>query len=144
MRLVQFREREGRRAVAVVDEQGKALRLDGFETTYELVLEAIETGRGIVELASEVRSKDAVDLDAAEADERLLPPLEHPVPTRCWVTGTGLTHLGSAEARDRMHARTVGPQSGLSDSMKLFKWGVERGKPGPGETGVQPEWFFRG
>jgi hypothetical protein len=144
MRLVQVRDPQGRRAVAAVDDQGPARRLQGVETTYELALEAIETGRRIVDLVEELRSAETIDLDAAEAQGRLLAPLEHPVPTRCWVTGTGLTHLGSAEARARMHAALTPPESGLSDSMKLFTWGVERGKPEPGTAGVQPEWFFRG
>ncbi len=130
--------------MAAVNEDGKALRLEGVETTYELALEAIETGQRIADLASEAQSRETIDLDAAESEGRLLPPLEHPVPTRCWVTGTGLTHLGSAEARDRMHTKLAPPEGSLSDSMKLFRWGVERGKPEPGSVGVQPEWFFRG
>jgi hypothetical protein len=144
MRVVQFRDPQGRRAVAAVGEEGNSHRLQGVETTYELALEAIETGRKIAELAVELLGPESVDLDTAEREGRLLPPLEHPVPTRCWVTGTGLTHLGSAQARDRMHSQAAQPESGLSDSMKLFRLGLERGKPAPGEIGVQPEWFFRG
>ena len=34
---------------------------------------------------------------------RMLPPLTHPQPHRCLVSGTGLTHLGSASTRDAMH-----------------------------------------
>ncbi len=144
MRLVQFREPDGRRAVAATDGDADPVRLHGVETTYELALEAIETGRPLAELARELLTDQAVDLDAAEEQGRLLPPLEHPVPTRCWVTGTGLTHMGSAEARDRMHTKLAPLESGLSDSLKLFRWGVERGRPAEGDTGVQPEWFFRG
>jgi len=57
-----------------------------------------------------------------------------------YLTGTGLTHTGSASARDNMHADTAG----MSDSMKMFRMGIEGGKPKPGETGVQPEWFYKG
>jgi hypothetical protein len=32
----------------------------------------------------------------------------------------------------------------LNDSMKIFRWGVERGKPAPGQIGVAPEWFYKG
>jgi hypothetical protein len=32
----------------------------------------------------------------------------------------------------------------MNDSMKMFKWGVEGGKPSPGKTGVAPEWFYKG
>jgi hypothetical protein len=144
MRLVQFRETDGRRAVAAREDDAPPVRLHGVETTYELALEAIETGRRLADLARELLTNQAVDLDAAEAQGRLLPPLEHPVPTRCWVTGTGLTHTGSAEARDRLHTKQPPPESVQSDAMKLFRWGVERGRPAAGETGVQPEWFFRG
>ena len=32
----------------------------------------------------------------------------------------------------------------LTDSMKMFRWGVEGGRPAPGEIGTAPEWFFKG
>src|SRR3978361_1182660 len=32
----------------------------------------------------------------------------------------------------------------LPDSMKMFRMGIEGGKPKPGEIGVQPEWFYKG
>ncbi len=57
-----------------------------------------------------------------------------------YLTGNRLTHTGSASARDSMHADTAG----MSDSMKMFRMGLEGGKPKPGETGVQPEWFYKG
>jgi hypothetical protein len=31
-----------------------------------------------------------------------------------------------------------------TDSMRMFLEGVERGKPADGETGCQPEWFYKG
>ena len=39
-----------------------------------------------------------------------------------------------------MHAS----DEGLSDSMKMFRMGVEGGKPQAGTAGVQPEWFYKG
>ncbi len=42
----------------------------------------------------------------------MLAPLDHPDPAHLLVTGTGLTHLGSAEGRDSMH-------KDLSDTAKL-------------------------
>ena len=58
------------------------------------------------------------------------------------VSGTGLTHLGSAEGRDKMHREaTVDPAP--TDSMKMFLLGVEGGKP-TGAVGAQPEWFYKG
>ena len=32
----------------------------------------------------------------------------------------------------------------LTDSMRMFQWGVEGGRPAPGETGIAPEWFYKG
>jgi hypothetical protein len=59
------------------------------------------------------------------------------------MTGTGLTHLGSAESRDRMH-RAAAEKADLTDSMRMFLMGVEGGKPAEGGPGVQPEWFYKG
>ena len=59
------------------------------------------------------------------------------------VTGTGLTHLGSAEGRDKMHKDLADP-SKLTDSMRMFKMGLEAGKPAKSATGAQPEWFYKG
>src|SRR5204863_7338417 len=73
---------------------------------------------------------------------RLLPPIDHPdEPARCLVSGTGLTHLGSARDRQMMH--TAVPEE-LTDSMKMFRWGVMGGRPEPGAIGVAPEWFYKG
>lgn len=148
MRLVQFRSDTGARAVAAVDDGGRATCVDDTESIYEMALAAIEERISVAEVAAGRRTAEVVDLDAVEREGRLLTPLDHPVPTRCWITGTGLTHVGSAEARSKMHEKmheNLGaPEDSLTDAMRMFKWGVERGKPAPGETGVQPEWFFKG
>ena len=59
------------------------------------------------------------------ANRQVLSPINHPDNARLWLTGTGLTHLGSAEARDRMHAKR---KCDASDSMKMFRSGLEGGK----------------
>ena len=58
------------------------------------------------------------------------------------MSGTGLTHLGSADARDEMHRMATAEKQ--TDSMRMFLEGVERGKPADGEIGCQPEWFYKG
>ncbi|MET0610954.1 MAG: AraD1 family protein, partial [Pseudomonas caspiana] len=73
----------------------------------------------------------------------ILPPLDHPDPSHVLVSGTGLTHLGSASARDKMHQQ-AGDEASMTDTMRIFKWGVEGGKPQAGQAGVQPEWFYKG
>jgi hypothetical protein len=81
---------------------------------------------------------------AALAEGGVLAPLDHPDPAHLVVTGTGLTHLGSAEGRDAMHKKLSGGEPVLTDSMKMFKHGLESGKPKLGEEGFQPEWFYKG
>src|SRR5690606_31112416 len=83
------------------------------------------------------------DLSVASIVERgaLLPPLDHPDPAHLLITGTGLTHLGSADARNRMHAAQPAE---MTDSMKMFQAGLEGGRAPRGEVGAVPEWFCKG
>ena len=130
------------RRVAATDNGSQARALTEPSTVYELARTAIRRGQSLADCAAAHLGGDIVDLDRAEAEGRLLAPLDHPDPAHCFVTGTGLTHLGSADARDKMHTKLQGSE--LSDSMKMFKMGLEGGKPAVGETGVQPEWFYKG
>ena len=96
------------------------------------------------ELAKEKATSETLDYDPiynGQSPWKLLPPLDHPEESaRCLVTGTGLTHLGSAKNRNAMH----GKAENLTDSMKMFQLGVEQGKPGAGKIGAAPEWFYKG
>ncbi|SMG41603.1 AraD1 family protein [Paracoccus sp. J56] len=132
---------DGGRAVALRD--GDAAHLvPGMDSTRALVLDAIAAGRS---LAGEVQARcqgAPVDLGAALAEGRMLLPLDHPDPAHLHLTGTGLTHLSSAATRNTMHAKLDGDE--LTDSMKMFRMGLEGGKPGTGQVGAQPEWFYKG
>src|SRR5690606_19738181 len=77
-------------------------------------------------------------------ENRLLAPVCHADPAHVLVSGTGLTHLGSADTRAAMHAKLTGDEADLSDSMRMFRMGLEGGKPSNGMVGVQPEWFYKG
>ena len=79
---------------------------------------------------------------AGSSPWRLLVPIDHPEPARCLVTGTGLTHLGSAASRDS-DARQERRQT-LTDSMRMFRSGLEGGRPEPNQLGAPPEWFYKG
>lgn len=135
--LVQYRNGGGR-AVAALDERGRARRVAAAATTLGLAQQAMREGRTIAELA-ERNAAEEVDLGAV----RLLLPIDHPDPAQLLVSGTGLTHLGSAEGRDKMHKAAAGGET-LTDSMRMFLMGLEGGKPASGEVGVQPEWFYKG
>ncbi len=143
MLLVQFTTESGSRRVASLD--GDVLRvLDGVNTTYELAQRAIGSGKGLAEAAQAAIGTTTESYEAVAGAGRVLPPLDHADPAHCYVTGTGLTHLGSADARDAMHRKIGGDVESLSDSMKMFRLGVEGGKPAEGQRGVQPEWFYKG
>ncbi|BDD68210.1 hypothetical protein Sj15T_32310 [Sphingobium sp. TA15] len=134
--LVQFEE-GGRRGVAALDGTGAARRVEGADSTRALALEAIAAGQGLAAMA-EPRLGGTVDLSAV----RLLCPIDHEDAAHLLVAGTGLTHLGSAEGRDKMHKAAA--SGDLTDSMRMFLMGVEGGKPADGGIGAQPEWFYKG
>jgi len=142
IRLVQL-QNEAARAVAIVDEQRLVL-LDGCASVYELAQACITEGRGLAAAARDLAGARTLSYDAvyAGAEEwRLLPPMDHPIePARCLVSGTGLTHVASAKNRDAMHAKA----EDLTDSMRMYRWGVEGGKPPAGAIGAAPEWFYKG
>jgi len=119
------------------------LPVRGFRRTYDLAVSALEQGVALDVLADETIGNSEPYANLL-AEGRVLCPLIHPDPAHCHVSGTGLTHLGSAETRDKMHRKLAGAQDGLSDSMRMFKWGVDGGRPVGDAPGVQPEWFYKG
>ncbi len=145
MRVIQFLDQAGKQKVGVVPPAGSALSVVGeVHSVYRLALDAARQSQTLEQHIAPLLSKETADYDAIVAEKRLLPPLTHPDPHRCLITGTGLSHLGSAAARDSMHAKMKKSESELTDSMKMFKWGIEGGKPKPGDIGTAPEWFYKG
>jgi hypothetical protein len=134
--LVQF-SRDGIRGVAGLAGRGEARVLGEVDSLLQLASRALQGGRTLAELAGEYIA-EPIDL----AEVTLLPPIDHPDPAQVLVSGTGLTHLGSAEGRDRMHKKAAA--GGATDSMRMFLMGLEGGKPAAGTVGVQPEWFYKG
>ncbi len=142
MRLVQFELNNGERRVGVV-EAGQVREVQGAASVRDLALAAIEAA---IDLAQQVQAQGlgvTHDYQTLLSEMRVLPPLDHPDPAHMLISGTGLTHLGSASARDKMHQQ-AGDEATLTDTMRIFKWGVEGGKPAVGQAGVQPEWFYKG
>ena len=145
MRLVQFVDRDETRKVAAVSDDGNSLRvLRQAQRVYDLALEAGRRKLALATLVQDRLGTEAVSYDEVGSQRRLLPPLDHPDAARALITGTGLSHLGSAAARDSMHVKLKQDDSQLTNSMKMFKWGMEGGKPPPASIGVQPEWFYKG
>src|SRR6266542_5545741 len=102
IRLIQYFEANGDRAIALISEQAGVLRvIDGYASVYDLALAAIRARETLATFVQSRLSGTPVDYDRVIAEQRLLPPLDHPDPARCLVSLTGLTHLGSATSRDR-------------------------------------------
>ena len=142
MRVVQLRNGSTRR-VAVVDEPSLRL-LDGVDSTLALAEQAMREGASLKSLAERCLTSEALDYDPiynGSSPWQLLVPIDHPEPARCLVSGTGLTHLGSAENRAKMHEKS---ESELTDSMRMFRAGLQGGRPQPNQCGVAPEWFYKG
>jgi hypothetical protein len=143
MLLIQFLTESGARRVGTLEEN-TIRTIEGYSTTLELAKAAIARGISLAQLATANSGMDTHSYDTVASQGRVLPPLDHPDAAHCYVTGTGLTHLGSADTRDAMHKKIGGDVETLSDSMKMFRMGVEGGKPEEGKAGVQPEWFYKG
>jgi len=142
MRLAQIVDEKEKRAL-VVTARGESRLVKGARTTYELATQAVAAGATIRKIIADRGVGKPVDLAAALKERRVLAPIDHRDPAHLWVTGTGLTHLGSAEGRNKMHRDLAGAHA-LTDSMRMFKMGLEGGKPKAGAPGVQPEWFYKG
>lgn len=147
MRLIQFIDDDSAHRAGRISDDGRSVRRIGdFRSTYALALTAITQATTIDALVAS-QSSNGADLpyDQLLEENRVLSPVSHPDPAHCLVSGTGLTHLGSASARDAMHQKLAAGEETLSDSMRMFKWGVEGGRPAPGTgAGAQPEWFYKG
>lgn len=144
LRLVQLNHNSKGRRVAVVEEPSLVL-LNNFSSAYHLALKGIESGESIRSIIESNFSGEKIDYDAVyngRSEWKLLPSFDNPdIPSNCIVSGTGLTHHSSALNRNVMHQKETGT---LTDSMKVYQWGVEGGKPGQGKIGIQPEWFYKG
>ena len=140
LRLLQHRADDGKRSLIADD--GRCARLvNGVASTRELGLSAIDAGASLAEMISRLGLGQEIDAAAELGAGRIIAPIDHEDDAHLTMSGTGLTHLGSADARDRMHQTAADKQT---DSMRMFLEGVERGKPPRGETGCQPEWFYKG
>lgn len=141
IRLIQLIE-DRQTAVAAITDEG-AFLVPSVASVYELAWDAIISSQALSEAIRQRGRGRKVEPDEALAAGRLSSPISHPDPSRTVVSVTGLTHLGSAESRDRMHRDLADPAK-LTDTMRMFQLGLRGGKPKPGERGVQPEWLWKG
>ena len=154
--LVQLVNRESStRCVALVDEPNLRC-LQDVTSVYELAQLCLNEGVAITDRVPSLASGPTLSYDdvyAGTSPWQLLGPIDVPgAPSRVLVAGTGLTHLGSARQRQAMHLAGQSAQAQdpdptpavLTDSMRMFQWGMEGGRPAEGEAGIAPEWFYKG
>ena len=144
-RLVQLINESRNRAVALVAEPHLHLLKD-FGSVYELITMCIDQEKKLIDFLQKTALSETLRYDDVyhrKSSWRLLPAFDHPEDVmQCVVSGTGLTHLASAENRQKMHQATTAAKE--TDSMKMYRWGKDGGKPNEGTIGVQPEWFYKG
>lgn len=145
MRLIQFLDDKERRRVGVIrTNDGCVDVVKDVRSTRRIAMAAIANRHS---LKAEVEAMGVEKQDSYKAilaESRILVPLDHDEdPAHCLLSGTGLTHLGSASLRDAMHQDQV-PHEAMTDSMRVFRWGLEGGRPPSGTPGVQAEWFYKG
>jgi hypothetical protein len=142
-RLVQLAHPTDGRRIAVVDEPVLRL-LSAPGSVYSLATQAVDAEVGLTEAIQRQVSVESLRFDdvySGRSPWRLLAPFDHPAePARCFVTGTGLTHKASADNRQAMHADPATE----TDSMKMYRMGLQGGRPPAGQIGVAPEWFYKG
>lgn len=163
MRLIQFMISGTGRRVGLIEDNTvfdlTSLNSD-WDSVHRLFLEALQSGHNLEYYISDADFRNSPQtFDYRELlhhrpgeNTWILPPLDHPDPGHCLVTGTGLTHLGSATQRHNMHSTAVQPtMDGMTgdipqktDSQKMFEMGLQGGKPETGKRGTQPEWFYKG
>ena len=143
IRIVQL-SNGSRRSVALVEEPNLRV-IANFDTVFAIANEAIARQFALSKLILDNVSPETLSYDdvySQKSDWRLLPPADIPdAPERVLVSGTGLTHLGSARDRQAMHEAD---ESKMTDSMRIFEWGRQHGRPAAGQIGIAPEWFFKG
>ena len=125
-RLVQM-EKKGERLVALVEEP-KLRVLDGVASVYALAQESMARGGKLSELAQKRATGESLEYEEiyrGDSEWRLLPPIDFPgEPARCLVSGTGLTHLGSA----RTLVRACLAQTGQCGGRRIAAGGAQGGR----------------
>ena len=155
MRVVQFVIPSSGRRVGFVDgdnvvditssDRSMSSVFDVFEVSQATGKAFDETlaNKDLTNNAERLSYADLLSAEVGGTAPYLVAPFDHPDDHRVIVSGTGLTHTGSMQSRDQMHADDeITSEEPVTDSAKMFQMGIDGGKPLPGERGVSPEWFY--
>ena len=155
MRVVQFEIPESGRRVGIVHDD-EVLDITSRHPTLQRSVDLFDLAQAkgvglepcLRELAGDatLARHPYFDMLAACPGERrpfLHPAVDHPDGYRVHIAGTGLTHLGSMQSRDSMHAEPASDDATKSDSRRMFEMGLREGRPAapgilPGQRVVRP------
>ena len=144
MNIIQFEAQDHQRAIGII-ENNTVKPVNQVETVRDLALMTIKNKLSLEQQIEQLGfASKTYDYALLLDNLQVLPPLDHPDTAHCFVSGTGLTHLGSADTRDKMHQQNSADTVSVTDTMRIFQLGIEKGKPADGEVGAQPEWFYKG
>src|SRR3954471_21043779 len=135
--------------VAMVDEP-RLRCLENVSSTYEIAQQCLRNSLSMEQYVRSKASGETLSYDDVyfgQSPWRLLAPIHVPAePLRLLICGTGLTHVGSARQRQAMHLADQAKKAdeAITDSMRMFQWGMEHGRPADGTIGIAPEWFYKG
>lgn len=145
MRIIQLKHPQLGRKIAMIKEPNLVF-INQFESIFSLAKSALQSKTSLTNCIKENLSDETIgydDIYFGKSEWKILPAIDHPSGNEhCMVSGTGLTHKASADNRQKMHQAQA--ENLLSDSMKMYQWGEEGGKPALGQIGTQPEWFYKG
>ncbi|MEQ9441787.1 MAG: GguC family protein [Cyclobacteriaceae bacterium] len=144
MKLIQLLDQHQQPRVGIVN-QDRIQLLREVASVYELAQRSEESQQEMTSLAEQFASDTYLSYQQLAQEKRILLPFHHPDPYHTWITGTGLTHLGSASSRSAMHQlEKAQEENKLTDSMKMFQMGIENGHMEGDAPATQPEWFYKG
>lgn len=129
MNIIQFENQHQQRAVGIV-ENNTVKPVNQVETVRDLALMAIENKLSLEQQIKQLGfASENYDYAQLLDKRQVLPPLDHPDTAHCFVSGTGLTHLGSASTRDKMHQQNSTDTASVTDTMRIFQLGIEKVNP---------------
>lgn len=141
MKVIQFIDKKDVVSIGIVKSYEIIEVVDTNEDMYALCMYAINNNKKLEDVIKSYGVKEEISYEYLCENKKLLPALILKDKKKMLLTGTGLTHLGSGDARDKMHTKN---DDKITDSKKMFNMGLEAGKPTDGSIGVQPEWFYKG
>jgi glutathione S-transferase len=146
MRLLQLKDDAGPRPCRPRRRrQDHARSFRGYEGVLELARDAIRRGVRLDDLARVSKVDLRLDYDAVERAGQcaVRSIIRIRAPHRFGDRAYAPQERQRAR-RDASWRRAGAARAGDSDSMRMYRMGVESGKPAAGRPGVAPEWFYKG